>query len=96
MTACTRTCQTRLADAITLSFGGSQVPTNAHSVQVVAAGISGRPCDYSRIVGNPEVILGPRFVWWSGSQRLYILRENRKLTHHRSICVIDTKNLCSV
>src|SRR3977135_3618840 len=33
MTACTRTCQTRLADAITLSFGGSQVPTSAFRTQ---------------------------------------------------------------
>jgi len=49
-------CQTRIADATTLPVGGSEVPTNAHSVQVVLVGISGRPCDNSRMVGYPEVI----------------------------------------
>jgi hypothetical protein len=38
----------------------------------------------SRIVGNPEVILGPQFVRWSGCQRLYIPSDYRKLTHHFS------------
>jgi hypothetical protein len=47
--------QTRIADAIGLPVGGSEVPANAHSVQVVLVGISGRPCDNSRIVGNSEV-----------------------------------------
>src|SRR6266851_223607 len=35
----------------------------------------------SRVVGKPEVILSPRFVRWSGCQRLYIPSDYWKLIH---------------
>jgi hypothetical protein len=71
-------CENRLPGTVALHpvYAGESVVGSRNCLAAVR--------DSSRIVGKPEVILGPRFVRWSGCQRLYIPPDYRKLTHHLS------------
>jgi hypothetical protein len=63
----------------------------AHSVQVVLVGISGRPCDNSRMVGKPEVILGLDLLGGQVVNALLYCVGLSEKTHHTGRCVIDKK-----